>query len=122
MERRQLRRWRFFLCQILQKESFPHLQNTILNTINELNGKIFLHPKLLEEISGNINKCKSICSKYNVTTVKIHSVAKNNALKSLMRNHFDSRFSEALLGGKIFDHLSGLIIQKLITFIGMKTS
>jgi hypothetical protein len=63
----------------------------------------------LEEISANISTCKSICSKYNVTTVKIHSVVENNVLKSLMRNHFDSRLSEALLGGKIFDrNLTGI--------------
>jgi hypothetical protein len=84
---------------------YKDIQNLMItNHISlEFRGKIFLHPKSRDESKGDFHKCLSVCSKYNATTVKIHSAEENDFFWSFIKNYFNQTRDQAWLGGTIFD-------------------
>jgi hypothetical protein len=75
----------------------------------EFKGKTFLHPKSRDEKIADFSKCQSVCSKYNATTVKIHSKEENEFFWSFIKDHFNQTNDQVWLRVKFFDPTDNLI-------------
>jgi hypothetical protein len=104
---------RLLVQTVDELKSINYLQNIMINNhvSGKFNGKIFIYPKSRAENIGIFSKCQSVCSKYNATTIKIHSEEEDNFVFNFMNNflNFTSNSEQVWLGGKIFDPTPNLV-------------
>jgi hypothetical protein len=104
---------RLLVQTVDELKSINYLQNIMINNhvSGKFNGKIFIYPKSHAENIGTFSKCQSVCSKYNATTIKIHSEEEDYFVFNFINNFFNrtSDNDQVWLGGKIFDPTSNLV-------------